>query len=71
LTIAWIVWSQRDDLENVSLYLYICTLYTQNRFARDVMIVDYCFAYEKQKYIERDLSSRALGDSILVQMTDQ
>jgi hypothetical protein len=35
------------------------------------MIVDYCFANEKQKYIERDLFSGARGDSMLIQMTDQ
>jgi hypothetical protein len=35
------------------------------------MIVDYCFAYEKQKYIERDLFSGARGHSILIEMTDQ
>ena len=42
-----------------------------NRFARNIMIVDYCFAYEKQKYIERDLFSGARGHSILIEMTDQ
>ena len=41
------------------------------RFARNIMIVDYCFAYEKQKYIERHLLSVARGHSMLIQMTDQ
>jgi hypothetical protein len=35
------------------------------------MIVDYSFTYEKQKYIERHLSSGARGHSMLIQMTDQ
>jgi hypothetical protein len=35
------------------------------------MMVDYCFAYEKQKYIERELYSGARRNSMLIQMTDQ
>jgi hypothetical protein len=35
------------------------------------MIVDYCLAYEKQKYIERHLSPGARGHIMLIQMTDQ
>ena len=59
------------SLECQALLMHICTLYMPNWFARNIKIVDYCFAYEKQKYIERDLSSGARGHSIQIQMTDQ
>ena len=55
----------------MSVFTYICTLYTQNKLAWTTMLVVYCFAYEKQKNIESDIFlSRPRGDSMLIQMTD-
>ena len=55
----------------MSVFTYICTLYTQYKLAWTTMLVIYCFVYEKQKNIESDIFlSRPRGDSMLIQMTD-
>jgi len=57
-----IVYSIVGVISKMSVFTYSCTLYTNTtKFAWDIMMVNDCSAYEKQKNIEIDIFFKNLS----------